>query len=112
MSVIIELKLFELKRLLEIGPYCETDGASIHARRLFPLLSTDFIVDIIIESIYVIKKNAEKYLPKKNYRQKASFGEGIRSWISGDLRNMIDEHRTSISRESREKRFVQLWICE
>lgn len=65
MSVIIELKLIELKRLLEIGPYCETDGASIHARRLFPLLSTDFIVDIIIESIYVIKKMQKNIYQKK-----------------------------------------------
>ena len=93
MSVIKELKLIELKRLLVIGYHFEIRGVCIHLRRLAHLLSTDFIVDIIIESIYVIKKNAEKYLPKKNYRQKASFGEGIRSWISGDLRNMIE--RTS-----------------
>lgn len=50
MSVINELKLIELKRLLEIGPYCETGGVSIHIRRLVHLLSTDFIVDIIDES--------------------------------------------------------------
>lgn len=50
MSVVIELKLMELKRLLEIGPYCEIGGVSIHIRRLVHLLSKDFKVDIIDES--------------------------------------------------------------
>lgn len=54
------------------------------------------------QSKYVLKKIAEKYLPKKIiYRPKASFGAPIRSWISGDLRNMVDEH---LSQEVVEKR--------
>jgi asparagine synthase (glutamine-hydrolysing) len=44
------------------------------------------------ESKYILKKAAEKFLPKKIiYRPKASFGAPIRSWISGDLRNMVDD---------------------
>ncbi len=44
------------------------------------------------ESKYILKKAAEKYLPKKIiYRPKASFGAPIRSWISNDLRPMVDE---------------------
>lgn len=39
-----------MKRILEIGPYCETGGVSIHIRRLVNLLSTDFKVDVIDES--------------------------------------------------------------
>jgi asparagine synthase (glutamine-hydrolysing) len=44
------------------------------------------------ESKYILKKAAEKFLPKKIiYRSKASFGAPIRSWISGDLKPMVDE---------------------
>ena len=44
------------------------------------------------ESKYILKKAAEKFLPKKIiYRAKASFGAPIRSWISGDLKPMVDE---------------------
>jgi asparagine synthase (glutamine-hydrolysing) len=44
------------------------------------------------ESKYILKKIAEKLLPHKIiYRSKASFGAPIRSWISGDLRSMVDE---------------------
>ena len=43
-------------------------------------------------SKYILKKAAEKYLPKEIiYRSKASFGVPIRSWISNDLRSMVDE---------------------
>ncbi len=43
-------------------------------------------------SKYILKKAAEKYLPKSIiYRPKASFGAPIRSWISGDLRPLVDE---------------------
>jgi len=43
-------------------------------------------------SKYILKKAAEKYLPNKViYRQKASFGAPIRSWISNDLRSMVDD---------------------
>lgn len=44
------------------------------------------------ESKFVLKKAAEKHLPTKIiYRPKASFGAPIRSWISNDLRGMVDE---------------------
>ena len=43
-------------------------------------------------SKYILKKAAEKFLPKKIiYRSKASFGAPIRSWISNDLKDMVDE---------------------
>lgn len=41
---------------------------------------------------YILKKAAEDYLPKEIiYRPKASFGAPIRSWISGELRPLVDE---------------------
>ena len=41
---------------------------------------------------YILKKVAEKYLPHSIvYRPKASFGAPIRSWISNDLKALIDE---------------------
>jgi len=44
------------------------------------------------ESKYILKKAAEKFLPKEIiYRPKASFGAPIRSWISNDLKGMVDE---------------------
>jgi len=44
------------------------------------------------ESKYILKKVAEKYLPKEIiYRPKASFGAPIRSWISNDLSEMVDD---------------------
>jgi asparagine synthase (glutamine-hydrolysing) len=44
------------------------------------------------ESKYILKKAAEAFLPKEIiYRPKASFGAPIRSWISGDLRPMVDD---------------------
>ncbi|HMK03574.1 MAG TPA: asparagine synthase (glutamine-hydrolyzing) [Ferruginibacter sp.] len=44
------------------------------------------------ESKYILKKAAEKFLPKDIiYRPKASFGAPIRSWISNDLRPMVDD---------------------
>ncbi len=44
------------------------------------------------ESKYILKKVAEKYLPKDIiYRPKASFGAPIRSWISGALKTMVDD---------------------
>lgn len=43
-------------------------------------------------SKYILKKSAEKYLPHSIiYRPKASFGAPIRSWISIELRPMVDE---------------------
>ena len=43
-------------------------------------------------SKFVLKKAAEKFLPKEIiYRPKASFGAPIRSWISNDLKGMVDE---------------------
>lgn len=43
------------------------------------------------ESKFILKKAAEKYLQKKIiYRKKASFGAPIRSWISNDLKEMVD----------------------
>lgn len=53
-------------------------------------------------SKYLLKKMAESYLPENIiYRPKASFGAPIRSWISGDLKDMID---TNLCKEKIEKR--------
>lgn len=43
-------------------------------------------------SKYILKKAAENFLPKEIiYRPKASFGAPLRSWISSDLKNMVDD---------------------
>ncbi len=43
-------------------------------------------------SKFILKKAAEKTLPRKIiYRPKAAFGAPIRSWISNDLKGMVDE---------------------
>lgn len=43
-------------------------------------------------SKYILKKAAEKHLPKSIiYRPKAAFGAPIRSWISSDLRAIVDD---------------------
>jgi len=56
------------------------------------------------QSKYILKKVAEKYLPKEIiYRPKASFGAPIRSWISGDLKQMVDD---LLSKERVEKRNI------
>jgi asparagine synthase (glutamine-hydrolysing) len=53
-------------------------------------------------SKYVLKKAAENFLPKKIiYRSKASFGMPLRSWISTDLKEMVDD---LLSEESVNKR--------
>ncbi|WP_336515906.1 asparagine synthase (glutamine-hydrolyzing) [Pollutibacter soli] len=44
------------------------------------------------ESKYILKKAAEKHLPEYIiYRPKAAFGAPIRSWISNDLKGMVDD---------------------
>jgi asparagine synthase (glutamine-hydrolysing) len=54
------------------------------------------------ESKYILKKAAEKFLPKQIiYRPKASFGAPIRSWISDDLKDMVDD---LLSKENIKKR--------
>jgi len=56
------------------------------------------------QSKYILKKAAERWLPHKIiYRPKASFGAPIRSWISGPLKNMVDQ---LLSREAVEKRGI------
>lgn len=41
---------------------------------------------------YILRKAAEKYLPHEIiYRPKASFGVPLRSWISGDLNEMVGD---------------------
>ncbi|PLX15498.1 MAG: hypothetical protein C0601_12685 [Candidatus Muiribacterium halophilum] len=41
---------------------------------------------------YLLKKVAENYLPNEIiYRPKASFGAPIRSWISGELSEMVND---------------------
>ena len=56
------------------------------------------------QSKYILKRVAEKYLPREIiYRPKASFGAPIRSWISKDLKEMVNE---LLSRESVEKRNI------
>jgi asparagine synthase (glutamine-hydrolysing) len=54
------------------------------------------------QSKYILKKVAGKFLPHEIiYRPKASFGAPIRSWISSDLKNMVDD---LLSKENVEKR--------
>ena len=54
------------------------------------------------QSKYILKKSAESVLPKNIiYRPKASFGAPIRSWISNELKPMIDELLSKKSIESR-----------
>jgi len=56
------------------------------------------------QSKYILKKAAESWLPHKIiYRPKASFGAPIRSWISGPLKDMVDD---LLSKETVEKRGV------
>lgn len=56
------------------------------------------------QSKYILKKTSESILPNDIiYRPKASFGAPIRSWISGDLRPMVDE---CLSKTQIEKRGV------
>jgi asparagine synthase (glutamine-hydrolysing) len=51
---------------------------------------------------YLLKKVAEKYLPKNIiYRPKASFGAPIRSWISGALEPMVNDLLSSDSISNR-----------
>ncbi|MCB1881738.1 MAG: asparagine synthase (glutamine-hydrolyzing) [Gammaproteobacteria bacterium] len=53
---------------------------------------------------FLLKKVAEAFLPKEIvYRPKASFGAPIRSWISGALRDAVDQ---LLSRESVEHRGI------
>jgi len=65
---------------------------------------------------YLLKKMAEKYLPSDIiYRPKASFGAPIRSWISHDLKELIDQ---LLSKDQVQKRglfnysFIQQLIDE
>ena len=54
------------------------------------------------QSKYILKKTAERILPNDIiYRPKASFGAPIRSWISGDLRPMVDECLSKVQIEKR-----------
>lgn len=54
------------------------------------------------ESKYILKKVAEKYLPKKIiYRPKAAFGAPIRSWISNELRPLVDDLLSQATIEKR-----------
>lgn len=54
------------------------------------------------EPKYILKRVAESFLPKSIiYRPKAAFGAPIRSWISGDLKEMVDD---LLSKENIEKR--------
>ena len=56
----------------------------------------------IKQSKYILKKAAERILPNYIiYRPKASFGAPIRSWISGDLRPMVDECLSMVQIEKR-----------
>ena len=54
------------------------------------------------QSKYILKKAAEKYLPREIiYRPKSSFGAPLRSWISNDLKDMVND---LLSKENVEKR--------
>jgi asparagine synthase (glutamine-hydrolysing) len=53
---------------------------------------------------YILKKVAEKYLQKEIiYRSKAGFGAPIKAWISGELKEMVDD---LLSKENVEKRDI------
>lgn len=53
-------------------------------------------------SKFILKKVAEKYLPHEViYRPKAAFGAPIRSWISKDLRPMVDDLLSEANIEKR-----------
>ena len=55
-------------------------------------------------SKYILKKVAEKHIPKNIvYRDKASFGAPIRSWISKDLKPTVDK---LLSEENVKKRGI------
>jgi asparagine synthase (glutamine-hydrolysing) len=44
------------------------------------------------ETKYILKKVAEKYLPKEViYREKSGFGAPVRKWVNHDLKNRIDK---------------------
>lgn len=59
---------------------------------------------------YILKKVAEKYLPQDIiYRPKASFGAPIRSWISHELKDMVD-HLLSEEQVSRRGLFHYAFI--
>jgi asparagine synthase (glutamine-hydrolysing) len=54
------------------------------------------------QSKYILKKAAEKYLPGEIiYRPKSSFGAPLRSWISNELKDMVND---LLSKENVEKR--------
>jgi asparagine synthase (glutamine-hydrolysing) len=53
---------------------------------------------------YILKKTAERYLPETIiYRPKAAFSAPIRSWISTDLKSMVDD---LLSEDSVKKRGI------
>lgn len=58
-------------------------------------LSTQIPVDLKLkgrEAKYILKKMAEKYLPKEViYRPKTGFGAPVRKWITNDLDEMIND---------------------
>ena len=57
-----------------------------------------------IETKYLLKKVAERYLPKEViYRPKSGFGAPVRDWVINDLAPMIDE---CLSKEAIEKRAI------
>lgn len=92
--------------------YCDkaTMAASIETR---PPLTDYRIVEYMFtlppnlrimgnEQKYLLKKVAEKYLPNEIiYREKGSFGVPLRSWIGGELKEMVDDY---LSYESVKKR--------
>lgn len=56
------------------------------------------------QSKYILKKAARKYLQDDIiYRSKAGFGAPIKAWISGDLKNMVDD---LLSKDSVERRNI------
>ena len=56
------------------------------------------------ETKYILKKVAEKYLPKEViYRPKTGFGAPVREWILNDMDNLIKDY---LSKESINKRGI------
>ena len=56
------------------------------------------------QSKYILKKAAEKYLKNETiYRSKMGFGAPIKAWISGDLKEMVDD---LLSKENVERRNI------
>jgi len=94
-----ELKSFLVDHNLN---YTDKMGMAVGVEARVPFLDTE-LVDFSLtippelkmkngESKYILKKVAERYLPKEIiYRPKTGFGAPVRKWITSDMDEMIKE---------------------